>query len=115
MPSQKVSPREVELESLSPVSFMRVRVGDLLRIKAKAANRREYRAKIGSMANKRPIQSRTSPFGSRSASLSAVMQGNALLASSFLTVLSFIGAPTWFAVCIFNATAVGTACPSEFK
>lgn len=38
---------ELGLESLSPVSFMRARVGDLLRIKKKAANQREYRDKIG--------------------------------------------------------------------
>ena len=67
------------------------------------------------MANRRTIQSLTSPFGSRSASLSAVMQGNALLASSFLTVLSFIGAPTGFAAYIPKATAFGTACPSAFR
>lgn len=51
MPGQKVLPREAELESLLLVSFMRVCVGDLLRIKAKTANREEYRDKIGAAAD----------------------------------------------------------------
>ncbi len=42
---------EFGLEALSPVSFMRVRKGEVLRIRMKAANKREYRDKIGSAAD----------------------------------------------------------------